>query len=153
MTALELKIPPPVVALIIAAAMWGLSEYTPAIAVPILVRTLGALAIALIGGGISAAGARAFRRAQTTVNPMKPEKTSALVADGIYRVTRNPMYLGLLFVVTGWAFFLAAPWALAGPVVFFAYVTRFQIAPEERVLSAMFGEAYAAYQARVRRWL
>jgi len=153
MTILELKIPPPAVALMLAIAMWGVAECAPTINMPFLVRALGALAIALAGGAISAAGARAFRRAQTTVNPMKPEKTSALVTDGIYRVTRNPMYLGLLLVVTGWAFFLAAPWALAGPVVFFAYVSRFQIVPEERVLSTTFGEAYAAYQAQVRRWL
>jgi len=133
--------------------MWGLSECTPAINVPFPVRALGALAMALMGGVISAAGARAFRRAQTTINPMKPEKTSALVTEGIYRVTRNPMYVGLLCVLAGWAFYLAAPWVLAGPAAFFAYISRFQIAPEERVLSAMFGEAYAAYQAQVRRWL
>ena len=153
MNALELRIPPPAAASILAVAMWGLSQYTPAVDVPMLVRALGALAIASVGGVVAAAGARAFRRAQTTVNPMKPENTSALVTDGIYGITRNPMYLGLLFVLTGWAFFLAAPWALAGPVAFYAYISRFQIAPEERVLSAMFGDAYAAYQAQVRRWL
>jgi protein-S-isoprenylcysteine O-methyltransferase Ste14 len=63
------------------------------------------------------------------------------------------MYLGLLFVLVGWAAFLCAPWALAGPVVFVSYMTRFQIAPEEKALMSAFPDAYASYRARVRRWL
>jgi protein-S-isoprenylcysteine O-methyltransferase Ste14 len=63
------------------------------------------------------------------------------------------MYLGLLLVVLGWAAFLCSAVALVGPVIFVAYIGRFQIAPEERVLSAKFGTAYSGYLARVRRWL
>ena len=153
MHALELKVPPPLVALALALAMWALSRLTPIFGVDVALRIAVALAIALVGGAFSAAGITAFRRAQTTLNPMKPETASSLVTSGVYRVTRNPMYVGLLFVLVGWAAFLCAPWALAGPVVFVAYITRFQIAPEERALMSAFGEEYVSYKARVRRWL
>jgi protein-S-isoprenylcysteine O-methyltransferase Ste14 len=153
MQALELKIPPPAVAALIAGAMWGISLVTPSLDVPRLIRVAAAMVIVLAGGGIALSGAVSFRRAGTTVNPMKPQTTSSLVTTGIFRVTRNPMYVGLLFVLVAWAMFLAAPWTLAGPLAFVLYMNRFQIAPEERVLSAMFGADYSNYRARVRRWL
>jgi len=149
----ELKVPPPVVMVLTATAMGLLAMATPRLAWPLLPRMLAGLAIALAGGAVAAAGARAFRRAATTVNPLKPHKASSLVTTGVYRFTRNPMYLGLLCVLAGWTVFLAAPLALAGPVAFVLYIGRFQIAPEERVLSSLFGADYAAYRARVRRWL
>lgn len=153
MNALELKVPPPVVALVLALAMWAVSRLTPTLEVEAPLRIAVAIAFAFVGGAFSAAGITAFRRVKTTVNPMKPETASSLVTSGIYRVTRNPMYVGLLFLLVGWAAFLCAPWALAGPVVFVAYITRFQIAPEESALMSTFGEVYASYKARVRRWL
>ena len=153
MNALELKVPPPLVALAVALAMWMVSTVTPAIAVDFLIRAIVAVGVALLGGAIGAAGNIAFRLAKTTVNPMKPEKASSLVTVGIYRFTRNPMYVGLLLVLVGWQVFLAAPWALVGPLAFAAYITRFQITPEERVLASLFGAAYGHYKARVRRWL
>lgn len=153
MKALELKVPPPVVALVVAFAMWVVSRLTPIVEVGATVRSAVAIVIALAGISLAAAGITAFRRARTTLNPHKPDTASALVTGGIYRVTRNPMYLGLALVLVGWASFLGAPWALLGPVVFVACITRLQIVPEERVLQSAFGEAYAAYRARVRRWL
>lgn len=153
MQALELKIPPPAVALLMAGAMWGISLVAPLLEVPAFIRVAAAVTIALVGSGFSLAGVISFRRARTTVNPMKPETTSSLVCSGIYRVTRNPMYVGLLLVLVGWAVFLSSAWALLGPLAFVLYINRFQIAPEERVLSAMFGAGYSAYKSRVRRWL
>jgi protein-S-isoprenylcysteine O-methyltransferase Ste14 len=151
--ALELKIPPPAVAVLIAGAMWGISLVAPLLEVSAFTRIAAAVTIALPGGGFTLAGVISFRRARTTVNPMKPETTSSLVFSGIYRVTRNPMYVGLLFVLVAWAVFLSSAWALLGPLAFVLYINRFQIAPEERVLSAMFGTGYSAYKSRVRRWL
>src|SRR3989304_4129001 len=112
------------------------------------IRVAAAVTIALAGGSFSLAGVISFRRASTTVNPMKPETTSSLVCSGIYRVTRNPMYVGLLLVLVAWAVFLSSAWALLGPLAFVLYINRFQIAPEERVLSAMFGTGYSAYKSR-----
>ena len=153
MGVLELKIPPPVVALLVGIAMWVASRTGPSIDLPFLIRAVTAIAIAMLGGGISFAGDMSFRRAKTTVNPMRPEKASSLVTSGIYRFTRNPMYLGLLLIVIAWAVFLSSPWALAGPVAFVLYVGRFQITPEERALSTKFGAEYSSYKSQVRRWL
>ena len=153
MQALELKIPPPAIAVLIAGVMWGISLVAPLLGGPAVIRVGAAVAIALAGAGFSLAGAISFRRAKTTVNPMKPETTSALVCSGIYRVTRNPMYVGFLLILLAWAAFLSTAWAFLGPLAFVFYMNRFQIAPEERVLSAMFGADYAAYKSRFRRWL
>jgi protein-S-isoprenylcysteine O-methyltransferase Ste14 len=153
MNALELKIPPPAVALLIAVAMWFASKAGPSIEVPLLVRSVAFGAIALAGGAVALAGDLAFRRARTTINPFRPQNTSALVTSGVYRRTRNPMYVGLLLVVVGWCVFLCSAPALLGPVAFVAYITRFQILPEERVLLSKFGPPYADYLGRVRRWL
>jgi protein-S-isoprenylcysteine O-methyltransferase Ste14 len=151
--ALELRIPPPAVAALIAGAMWGIAWMAPVLEVPAFVRKAVALTFVLAGAVFDVAAFISFRRARTTVNPMKPEKTSSFVSSGIYGVSRNPMYVGLLFILVAWAVFLSSAWALLGPVAFVLYINRFQIAPEERALSAMFGADYFAYRSRVRRWL
>ena len=84
---------------------------------------------------------------------MKPGETTALVAVGVYKLTRNPMYLGMLLMLIGWAIFLSNVVAFAFLPVFVLYINRFQIEPEERVLALKFGSEFAAYQTRVRRWL
>lgn len=129
--ALELRVPPPVVAVLMATSMWGISLVAPLLEMPAPIRVVAAATIALAGGGFSLAGAISIRRAGTTVNSMKPEATSSLVCSGIYRATRNPMYVGLLFVLVAWAIFLSTVWALLGPLAFVLYLNRYQIAPEE----------------------
>ena len=153
MSSLEAKVPPPVVAAAVAVAMWGASELAPLLQVPSALRIGAAAGIALVGIGFSAAGVLAFRRARTTVNPTTPGKATSLVDSGVYRITRNPMYVGLSCVLVAWAVFLSSAWALLGPVAYVLYIGRFQIAPEERALAKLFGSAYSAYQASVRRWL
>jgi protein-S-isoprenylcysteine O-methyltransferase Ste14 len=153
MQALELKIPPPLVMVLIGAAMWGIASISGPVLGVNVVRAFTALAVVLAGVAISLAGVISFRRAKTTVNPLKPENTSSLVSSGIYRVTRNPMYVGMLFALIGWAAFLASAWTLIGPLAFLLYITRFQILPEEKMLAALFGADFAAYKTRVRRWL
>ncbi len=133
--------------------MWWASRTTQLLDMPELLRVSVSAALGLVGACVSLAGTIGFRRAKTTVNPMKPANASSLVTGGIYRVTRNPMYLALLLVLMGWAVFLAAPWVVLGPLAFGLYITQFQVKPEERVLSAMFGSAYGEYRARVRRWI
>lgn len=148
----EHRIPPPVVALVLAALMWAVSGYGPALGIPSAARLPLAIVIALVGVTFDLLGLIAFRRSRTTINPLRPGNASALVTDGIYRVTRNPMYVGLALLLLAWAAYLDAAWALVGPVLFVAGITRFQIVPEERVLRARFA-AFDAYAARVRRWL
>jgi len=153
MQALELKIPPPVVTFLIAGAMWGVSPADSSPEAFHILRATAAAALALLGGAIALSGMLAFRRARTTFSPHRPERASALVATGIYRHTRNPMYVGLLMCLLAWSIFLFSAAALIGPLIFVYYIGRFQIAPEERMLSTIFGADFAAYCSRVRRWL
>ncbi len=91
MQSLELKIPPPVVALVIGVAMWGMSEAGFVNTVSPILRIPLTMAIALVGAAFGVGGFITLRRTQTTLNPMKPETTTALVTGGIYQLTRNPM--------------------------------------------------------------
>jgi protein-S-isoprenylcysteine O-methyltransferase Ste14 len=149
----EHRVPPPVIALVCAAAMWYVGAHTPALGLPGGVRIAAAGLLAAAGLAVMLAGVVSFHRAKTTVNPLKPEAATALVVGGVYRYTRNPMYLGMLLVLLAWATFLAAPAALVGIVAFWLYIERFQILPEERALMAVFGNAFTDYASRVRRWL
>lgn len=129
------------------------SEFMEPARAPLVVRAAAALALLVVGQAISIGGMRSFRKAKTTMNPFKPDTASALVSDGMYRFTRNPMYLGLLVTLLGRAAFLRQPLVLVFLPFFVLYITRFQIKPEERVLSSRFGDDYADYMAKVRRWL
>jgi protein-S-isoprenylcysteine O-methyltransferase Ste14 len=153
MNSLELKIPPPLVALATALLMWLTSWVARPIDAPLAWRLGIAAALVALGQSISISGIVAFRRAKTTPNPLKPTAASSLVSSGIYRFSRNPMYLGLLLTLLAWAVFLASPAALAFLPLFVLYMNRYQIGPEERVLSSLFGAEYAAYKQKVRRWL
>jgi protein-S-isoprenylcysteine O-methyltransferase Ste14 len=150
---LELKVPPPVVTLVFGAGMWVLSRVSAS--VPWTPSGRHAVATLLFALGVlcAASAAMAFRQLNTTINPQKPEESRTLVRSGPFRFTRNPMYLGLLTVLAGWAVWLAVPWSLLGPFLFFFYIQRFQIIPEERVLLGKFGAEYEQYRRAVRRWL
>ena len=153
MKSLELKVPPPAVALVIAALMWLLSLAAPALSFTTPARNLISIILAVAGVATAIAGVTTFARAKTTVNPTTPEKSSSLVSWGIYSITRNPMYLGLLLELTAWAVFLSNPLPFLFLPVYMLYINRFQIAPEERALTSLFGRDFAAYQSRVRRWI
>jgi protein-S-isoprenylcysteine O-methyltransferase Ste14 len=107
----------------------------------------------LAGALTCLAGVCSFRRAKTTVNPMKLDSSSVLVASGIYKYSRNPMYLGFVLILFGWALFLSNALALLLLPAFVLYMSRFQIWPEERALLSLFGKDYKQYHAKVRRWL
>lgn len=151
MKSLELKVPPIVWVLLHAVGMWCLSS-----AVPVLSFTVNPLwvpAFVLTGLSVALSGVAAFRSARTTVNPMQPDKASRLVIVGIYRYTRNPMYVGMLLVLFGWFLYLGN--FLSGlmlPSYIFA-LNRFQIEPEERILRGRFGDEYSEYTRRVSRWV
>ena len=140
-------------ALCFAILMWLASWLVSSLQLPLDVRLGVALALGIAGLFINVNGVIALRRAKTTINPFKPAAASSLVSEGVYRYTRNPMYVGLLLTLTGWAAFLLNPLALLFLPLFVLYINRFQIDPEERVLSSLFGAEYADYKSRVRRWL
>ncbi|MCU0925619.1 MAG: isoprenylcysteine carboxylmethyltransferase family protein [Hydrogenophaga sp.] len=153
LNALELKIPPPVVALLLGVAAWWLAPVSPALAWPEALRIGLTVLLALLGLTLDFSGLVAFVRRHTTINPLSPRKSTALVTSGVYRFTRNPMYLGLACLLTAWAIWLGAWLPFAAPVLFVLYITRFQIQPEERVLAQLFGPAFTDYTGRVRRWI
>jgi protein-S-isoprenylcysteine O-methyltransferase Ste14/putative intracellular protease/amidase len=150
---LELKVPPVALAVIAAALMWCARWAAPDFDFPFSSSLMFPMGLALLGASTCLAGVVAFRRAKTTVNPMKPDTTSSLVVSGIYRYTRNPMYLGFLLFLTAWAAALSNVLALISPLAFVLYMNRFQIVPEERMLASRFEQDYAEYRARVGRWL
>ena len=153
MSALELKIPPVAVTVLFAALMWLLAQWTPGYSLPLAWR-LAPLAIPVAAGAaIGLAGVWSFRQARTTVNPLNPERSTSLVRSGVYRYSRNPMYLALLLVLIGWGLYLANALSLLAALGFIPYMNRFQIAPEERALSQAYAESFAEYRRQVRRWL
>lgn len=150
---LDNRIPPPLIAAS-AVLLIGLLSFLPGhFPLPYGLRI--ALMIVLFAMGIllGIGGVIAFKRAQTTVNPLKPETASTLVVGGVYQYSRNPMYTGLALWLVAWALYLDSVIALAGVAVFVSYMTRFQIKPEERAMQALFGAQFELYKARVRRWL
>ena len=153
MPSLELKIPPPAVALLCAAGMWAIAHYSFPYALSPAMRWALVAIYAVLGAAFDFAGLLAFRQSRTTFNPLHPEKSSALVTHGIYRITRNPMYCGMASFLLAWAAYLQSPLSVIGVLAFIGYITRFQIRPEERMLEKLFGGEFTAYRQRVRRWL
>ena len=153
MKSLELKVPPVLQVLIIAFVMYGLSGLLPNLQVMVFGTNWLAIGLVLVGMALAIMGVLAFKKAQTTVNPHTPEKSASLVTNGIYHYTRNPMYLGMLLVLLGWAFYLSNFAALLVLPIFIIYMSRFQIQPEERFMKQKFSDEYQIYMTKVRRWL
>lgn len=134
--------------------MFGVSRLTPSLTLPLpWPWRFAALLLVVLGVATAVSGALTFRRQHTTLNPTTPGAASVLVSSGIFRYTRNPMYLGLLIVLVGIAVSRSNPTTLLFLVAFVLYLTRFQIMPEERALLAKFGSQYADYMSTVRRWV
>lgn len=116
-------------------------------------QTAVAIAVVLLGVLLGVLAIHAFRVADTTVEPLHPEKTSALVVRGVYRRTRNPMYLGLALILLGWGLYLGSLASLLGVPAFILLIRYLQIEPEEAALESKFGEAYREYCSRIHRWI
>lgn len=146
---MENRIPPPVLTLALAIAMWLGASADP---VPGW-RTGVALVLFMAAGVIGFPALGAFRRAGTTIDPVRIDRAASLVTGGVYRLTRNPMYVALTLLLAAWATWLDGAWVWAGPFLLVLWLDRFQIRPEERAMAARFGEAYQSYRTQVRRWL
>lgn len=153
MRSLELLLPPPVIMLTTALIMWLLSVLFPTFNKDLTNSLIGAVIVGLIGLAIGLSGAISFLRAKTTLDPKRPGDASLLVTSGIYRFTRNPMYLGLLLMLAAWGMFLGNILSLLFIIVFFFYIHRYQIQPEERVLEEKFGTEFILYKTKVRPWI
>lgn len=150
---MELRIPPLFLVFLFAVFMLALRGALPGASVPLAGLVPVASALALAGALVCALGLLTFRRARTTVNPMEPNRASLLVRNGIYRYSRNPMYLGFALLLLAWGLYLANFVSIACVGLFVFYIDRYQIVPEERALASRFGGDYAHYKGAVRRWV
>jgi protein-S-isoprenylcysteine O-methyltransferase Ste14 len=150
---LELKIPPVLVWLFFAGVMLAVARSAPSLSFTLAGSSALAVALAILGVAVVVVGAREFRRKRTTVNPLRPSASSVIVSSGVYGVSRNPMYVGLFLALAGWALYLSHAGAALLLPGFVAYMTQYQIKPEERALGEKFGAEFTQYTTRVRRWL
>ncbi len=153
---LQLKCPPPIVMLISAILASIFSQR----GLDFIQQQIGnveniiwPIAFFIVGFLVALAGVKEFSQHQTTVNPLDPTQSSTLVTSGIYQLTRNPMYLGMLIILLGWGDLLDNILAFSGALIFFIYISTFQIAPEEEVMKDKFGDSFIEYCRQVRRWI
>jgi protein-S-isoprenylcysteine O-methyltransferase Ste14 len=149
---LENRIPPPIVLLICLIIMRLLAEIGSVSSFDFELRLALASLLVLLGLGIMLTGVVQFSKAKTTIDPLNPEKAEQLVVDGVFSLSRNPMYLGMAIIAVAWTIYLANPWSILGVIAFVLFINRFQITPEERAMDSLFGVQYAQYKASVRRW-
>ncbi len=147
------KIPPPIIGVITGLAIWLLDNLAPDLSVAFFGQTAVAVLVAGLGLALDLTALGFFRRDGTTIDPRDPDKTSSLVVGGPYRISRNPMYLGLLLILLGWALFLGNPLGLVVLAAFVCFITIYQIKAEEAALRAKFGTDFEAYCKSVRRWI
>ena len=149
---LELKFPPPVIMLIFAFLMI-LSP--PLGELPLSFEARNTVVMTLMGAGflLGLAAFMDFKKYGTTLDPLKPEEASTLVTKGMYQYSRNPMYVALTLFLLAWAVNLNSAMTFIFIPCFLAYIRRFQIIPEERILRDKFGAEFEAYEAKVRRWI
>ena len=107
----------------------------------------------LIGLFVFVSAIRSFNKHETTVDPLNPEKASTLVTNGVFKYTRNPMYLGLLLVLCS----ISVQFSLIGGLIiipiFVLFITKFQIIPEEKAMKSLFKKDFQLYKEKTRRWL
>jgi protein-S-isoprenylcysteine O-methyltransferase Ste14 len=149
----HLKIPPALIGAGFALIQLVVARQIPRLAVEIETQIPIALFVAAIGFGIAIFGVLSFKKAATTVNPLSPEKTRSLVKSGVYSYSRNPMYLGMMIVLVAWSIYIGNVASTAIVVLFWAYITHFQIKPEEEALNVLFPEDFRDYCQNIRRWL
>ena len=147
------KVLPLLVVLVTAVLMGVVKAALPGFAISFPGLRLAALALLLASVIVVSAGISSFARAGTTTDPLNPDRASVLVTGGIFRYTRNPMYLGMALFLAAIALFLANWASLLLVLAFVWYMTEFQVKLEEQALERRFGEQYAKYKASVRRWL
>ena len=150
---MKLKIPPALQVAIFAILMWIIKKLTLTTHFEFEQQRTVSWIIFAIGILIEIIAIYAFRKARTTADPLNPAKASKLVIVSIYKISRNPMYLGMLFILLAFAIRLGNLFTFPVLILYVWYITTFQIKPEEKVLSKLFGPAYSTYCTKVRRWI
>ena len=150
---LELKVIPPVQAVISATCMYGLAYLLPNFIFQWSMSWLLITLLLLVATTVGILALHDFRKHKTTFHPHTPEKTSTVVNTGVYAYSRNPMYIAILLLLTAFAIYLQNYSCFAIIPLFIGYITRFQIIPEERILNRLFPDDFKSYCQKVRRWI
>ncbi|GAA5522840.1 isoprenylcysteine carboxylmethyltransferase family protein [Aliifodinibius salicampi] len=150
---LKLKIPPAVVAIFFASLMWIMDNFFHFHGTDFRISWWVSVFCFAAGGMIGVVGLIQFYRKSTSINPHKPDSASSLVDSGIYRFSRNPMYLALLLILISYGIYLGNMLAILILPLFVLYMNYFQIIPEEKVLHKKFGEEFEKYRSKVHRWI
>lgn len=154
MNTLELKVPPVVLFAGCAGLAWALGRYAPLVPLPAAGAWVWGPRILLgIALGILVASQWSFFRGRTTVDPRNPSAARRLLTGGVFAFSRNPVYLAMLITLLALAWRQGQGMGLLAALVFYLWVTRWQIVPEERLLAERFGAQYERYVRRVRRWI
>ena len=111
------------------------------------------LFLLILGLFVFISAVRSFREQKTTVNPLKPKQASSLVTSGIFRFSRNPMYLGMLIILLSISFKFNLLGGIIISLLFFIFITKFQIYPEEEAMNELFGDKFTQYSNTTRRWI
>ena len=146
-----LKIPPPVIVLILVVSNFLSSKKIDIINIPN--QTLVSIIILLIGVFILIVPVSKFIKSQTTVNPIKFKKVNKLITSGIYKYSRNPMYLGFLMIVISTSIYYLNIFSIITQIFFYFWINRFQIKREEIFLNKKFGQKYITYKSKTRKWI
>jgi len=149
---MELKVPPALVFVCFGLIMYLLAEFLPIGYFDFYGRMLLVKILVGLGVLISIMALLQFGRAKTTIDPTKPDKASSLVVGGIFKFSRNPMYLSLLLILLALGVFLGNAFNILIAATFVGYMNRFQIIPEERILLEKFGRSFKDYCILTRRW-
>ena len=145
------KIPPPIITLICGLGIYFSRPLFPKynyISIDII-----AASFLLIGIIILITSVLSFKRQGTTVSPLQPEKASYLVVSGIFKYSRNPMYLGMLLILISMTIKFNFVGGILIIFAFIAFITKFQIIPEETVLEKLFGKEFIEYKKKTKRWI
>jgi protein-S-isoprenylcysteine O-methyltransferase Ste14 len=149
---MKLKTPPVFVFLIFGFLMYLLAEFLPVGYFEFFGRKFLIKALLFLAVVISSIALVQFYLAGTTTNAKDPSKASSLVSNGVYKFSRNPMYLGLLLILLAWGLWLGNAFNVLLAAGYVSYMNAFQIQPEESSLAILFGKEYQHYCIKVRRW-
>ena len=147
-----LKIPPPIVTLAFTAFMYLINAFFT-FEFTFYLQVWFVIVFIVIAGFLLFPAIIEFYKNNTTVNPLKPETTRVLVIQGVYRYSRNPMYLGMASLLVAWCLWLGNPLNFIIFVLFIMYMNKFQIEIEELALEDIFGDEFERYKKAVRRWI
>lgn len=148
---MKLKLPPPILFLFGVAVIACLPTFPPVFSGIVRIGLCSALSV--IGAIFASAGFFAFIRQKTTLSPQSPEQSTTLITTGIFRISRNPMYLSLVVWLVAWSIWCESPLGIIVILLFVLYLNRFQIKPEEQALERKFGRTFLQYKQSVRRWI